>query len=86
VAIFDSPSNFRHPTHWHVRNYGLMGANAFGYSYFYKGAKNGDYDVPAGADFPFHYRVYVHSGDVNEAHVAEVYNAYAQPLTGEWVK
>ena len=34
LAVFDHPTNLRHPTSWHVRNYGLMGANPFGYSYF----------------------------------------------------
>ena len=27
VAIFDHPSNPRHPTYWHVRSYGLFAAN-----------------------------------------------------------
>lgn len=85
MTVFDHPSNFRHPTHWHVRDYGLMGANAFGYSHFYDGERNGDHDLPEGAEFPFHYRLYVHSGDVNEAQVAEVYAAYAQPLEAAWV-
>ena len=30
VAIFDHPTNPRHPTWWHVRDYGLFAANPFG--------------------------------------------------------
>jgi len=30
VAIFDHPSNPRHPTWWHVRDYALFAANPFG--------------------------------------------------------
>ena len=79
IAVFDSPSSFRYPTHWHVRDYGLMGANAFGYSSFYDGAKNGDHTVEEGETLSFSYRVYVHSGDVKEADVAQYYNDFANP-------
>jgi hypothetical protein len=30
VAIFDNPTNPRHPTYWHSRGYGLHAANIFG--------------------------------------------------------
>ena len=30
IAILNHPSSFRHPTHWHVRTYGLFAANPFG--------------------------------------------------------
>lgn len=33
IKVFDAPSNERHPTAWHVRNYGLMAAN----NLFFKG-------------------------------------------------
>ena len=86
LAIFDHPGNFRHPSSWHVRNYGLMGANAFGYSYFLerdynKGLmpENGDHTLVAGEALPFAYRIYVHSGDVEEASVAARYADYAAP-------
>jgi len=29
IAMFDHPSNPRHPTTWHVRDYGLFAANPF---------------------------------------------------------
>jgi hypothetical protein len=79
IAVFDHPSSFRHPTHWHVRDYGLMGANPFGYSHFYNGAKNGDHTVEANETLSFSYRIYVHSGDATQAQVAEYYNDFANP-------
>lgn len=86
ITIFDNPANLRYPSSWHVRNYGLMGANAFGYSYFNekeynKGLipENGDYTIPAGAELAFKYRVYVHSGNVQEAGVAPRFQDYIAP-------
>lgn len=84
VTIMDHPSSFRYPTHWHVRDYGLMGANAFGYSYFYgsESGKNGDHLLKEGESISFNYRIYVHTGDVNDAKVAEQYTLYTNPATG----
>ncbi|MFP6738514.1 MAG: PmoA family protein, partial [Planctomycetota bacterium] len=31
VTIMDHPASFRHPTHWHIRDYGLFAANPFGH-------------------------------------------------------
>jgi hypothetical protein len=36
VAMFDHPDNPRHPTWWHVRDYGLFAANPFGIHDFEK--------------------------------------------------
>ncbi len=86
LAIFDHPDNLRHPTSWHVRNYGLMGANPFGYSYFVEREHNqglipdnGDYTLAGDDTLLFNYRIYVHSGNVEEAAVAERYADYAAP-------
>lgn len=81
ITVFDHPGNLRHPTRWHVRDYGLLGANCFGLSYFTeKEAEklNGDYTLKQGETLTFNYRIYVHSGDVNEAKVAERYAEYAK--------
>ena len=84
VTIMDHPTSFRYPTHWHVRDYGLMGANAFGYSYFYgsESGKNGDHLLKDGESITFNYRIYIHTGDVNEAKVAEQYELYINPAKG----
>jgi len=78
VAIFDHPQNPRHPTWWHVRDYGLFAANPFGLHDFEKkpvGA--GNLKVPSGYSVTFRYRFYIHSGDEKEGKVAERYEEYA---------
>ena len=86
IAIFDHPTNLRAPTRWHVRDYGLMGANCFGLSHFVGEGANGDYLLKAGDTLTFKYRVYVHSGDVKEAAVAGRYADYAAPPEVAWEK
>ncbi len=78
VAIFDHPQNPKHPTWWHVRDYGLFAANPFGVHYFEKKPKgSGDISIPAGQSLTFRYRLYFHKGDEKEAKVAEHYGKYA---------
>lgn len=80
VAILDHPSSFRHPTHWHVRGYGLFAANPFGYRDFYRDqAKDGSYRLEKGASMTFRYRVIFHSGATQDAAIAEIYRAFASP-------
>ncbi|PYM15784.1 MAG: hypothetical protein DME18_03330 [Verrucomicrobia bacterium] len=79
VAIFDHPQNPRHPTWWHVRDYGLFGANPFGlHDFEKKPAGAGNFTVPAGKSVTFRYRFYIHRGDDKEAKVAERYAEYAK--------
>jgi len=79
VAIFDHPKNLRHPTWWHVRDYGLFAANPFGIHEFEKKpAGAGDFVLPAGKSITFRYRFYCHKGDEKEAKVAEEYARYAK--------
>lgn len=92
ITVFDHPDNLRHPSSWHIRQYGLMGANSFGYSYFSekdynKGLipDNGDYVIPAGESLVFHYRIYAHSGSVVRARVKDRYADYSSPPTVAWV-
>ncbi|MCX8065726.1 MAG: PmoA family protein [Candidatus Hydrogenedentes bacterium] len=86
LAIFDHPSNLRYPTSWHVRKYGLFGANCFGYSYFRQKDYNknlpesGDYLIKKGDTLRFKYRMYVHSGDVEKAMVREKARAFQEPI------
>lgn len=80
VAMFDHPSNPRHPTWWHVRDYGLFAANPFG-QHDFESLKNnpkaGDMTIPAGGSVTFRYRVLFHVGDEKAAQVAERFQAYA---------
>lgn len=77
VAIFDHPSNPRHPTTWHVRDYGLFAANPFGLHEFGKEPKGaGNLTIPAGGSVTFRYRFYFHEGDASQARVSEYYKEY----------
>jgi hypothetical protein len=78
VAIFDNPQNPRHPTTWHVRDYGLFAANPFGLHDFEKKPPGaGDMTIVAGKSVTFRYRFYYHHGDEKQARVAEHYQQYA---------
>jgi hypothetical protein len=80
VAILDHPKSFRHPTHWHVRNYGLFAANPFGYDDFDSPVgKDGTHELAKGATIEFRYRVYLHHGNAEEAQVPLVYRGFASP-------
>jgi hypothetical protein len=77
VAMFDHPGNPRHPTWWHVRDYGLFAANPFGLHEFEKSEPGkGDLTVPEGGSITFRYRFYIHRGDEKSARVAERYQEY----------
>lgn len=80
VAIFDHPSNPRHPTWWHVRDYGLFAANPWG-KHDFENLKDqpraGDMKIAAGKSETFRWRFYFHQGDENAAKIAERYKEYA---------
>lgn len=78
IAIFDHPSNLRHPTTWHVRDYGLFAVNPFGLHDFNPGMPDGtgDYTIKRGETRSFRYRLWLHKGRTEEAGVAVRYEAY----------
>ncbi len=77
IAIFDHPGNPRHPTWWHVRDYGLFAANPFGLHYFEgQPPGSGNLTVPPGTSLTFKYRIYLHEGDEKQAEVAGRYAEY----------
>ena len=80
IAIFDHPKNPRHPTWWHVRDYGLFAANPFGQHDFESlpDKTAGNLVVPAGKSVTFRYRFYLHEGDDQQARVAEKYQQYVK--------
>jgi hypothetical protein len=80
LAIFDHPSNFRYPTYWHVRDYGLMTANPFGLSHFLNDRTvDGSHQLEAGASLTFRYRVYCHAGTTAAGAVAARYHDFVSP-------
>ena len=82
IALMDHPSNPRHPTHWHVRNYGLMTANPFGLSYFYNDkSRDGSLVMPAGETQVWRYRLLIHPGSTESARIPSQYAAFASDVT-----
>ncbi len=81
IAIMDHPQNLRHPTYWHVRDYGLFAANPFGIHEFVKGAApgSGNYTIEPGSELTLRYRVLLHKGGPADAHINEVWWDYAEP-------
>ena len=81
VAIFDHPKNPRHPTWWHVRDYGLFAANPFG-EHDFENLKNnktaGNFTLKSGQSATFRYRFYLHPGDAEQAKVADQYEEYVR--------
>ena len=80
IAIFDHPENPRHPTWWHVRDYGLFAANPFGKHDFEKLSDKtaGNLTVEKGKSITFKYRLYIHSGDEKDAKLGEKYQEYVK--------
>lgn len=80
VALFDHPSNPRHPTWWHARDYGLFAANPFG-RHDFENLKDqpraGEHVLAPGESVSFRYRFYVHQGDTAAARVAEHFLEFA---------
>ena len=74
VAMFDHPSNPRHPTYWHARDYGLFALNPFGRSAFDPKQEESLWKLPKGEKIEFRWRVLIHPGD---ASVADLYKDYA---------
>jgi hypothetical protein len=81
ICMMDHPTNPRYPTHWHVRNYGLMGANPFGLHDFYgdTDTHRGDWTIPPYESRNFLYRVFIHRGDTRAGKVCERYHEFINP-------
>jgi hypothetical protein len=75
VAILDHPKNFRYPTEWHARGYGLNSANPFSHGSFNrkKGDRSkpteGEHTIRKGTELKFRYRVVLHEGDAAAANI-----------------
>lgn len=80
IALLEHPQNFRHPTWWHARDYGLLSANPFGRHDFEKlkdQPSAGDHVIPAGGELKLRYRFIFHRGDEKTARIADHFRAYA---------
>ncbi len=80
IAVLDHPANPRHPTHWHVRDYGLMAANPFGLADYYDDpARDGSLDLAQGESLICRYRLVIHGGTAAQGDVRGAYLDYAYP-------
>ena len=77
VAFLNHPSSFRHPTRWHVRDYGLFTANAFGPHSLDSSAESGTFTLKDGENVQLRHRMIFHEGDAEAAGIADAYKAYA---------
>ncbi len=78
IGIFDHPSNPRHPTWWHARDYGLVAANPYGIHDFEKKPEGtGDMKIAAGDSLSYRYRFLFHDGDAKEANIEKQYQSFA---------
>jgi hypothetical protein len=79
ITMMDHPSNLRHPTRWHARDYGLFAANPFCEGEMDKtAAKNaGDYVLKAGGKLTFKYRIAFTEGDAAAAKAGERWKEFA---------
>lgn len=75
-AIFDHPQNFRYPTTWHVRGYGLFAPNCWMF--------RPDHHLAAGESLTFRWRVTVHTGDTDQADIANRFLDYVDGPRVEW--
>ena len=82
IAIFDHPSNLRHPTTWHARDYGLIAANPFGLHHFLGSKKGtGAYQMDKGDRLSLRYRIEFFKGDVTPAELESTFQQFAlEPL------
>lgn len=77
VAVFENPENFRSPTWWHARAYGLVGANPFGVHDFEgEPAGSGDHVLKKGETLELRYRVWLHAGHKTPEEVARAFEVY----------
>jgi hypothetical protein len=78
IAVFDLPDSFRHPTRWHVREYGLFAANPFGQHDFPPDDhEQGATTIKKGEALKLHYRVLFYDGTKTNRELAAIYKEYA---------
>lgn len=81
IAILEAPGNFRFPTFWHARDYGLFAANPFGVRDFTGNpVDNGTTELNQGETLNLSYRVLVHSGDTEAAGIAQFGRQYRSTM------
>lgn len=79
LAMFDHPSNLRHPTTWHARDYGLVAANPFGLHDFSKNQPTGagTHIIPAGGTTTWRYAIYLYESALTPTDIESAWTAWA---------
>ena len=75
-AIFDHPENFRYPTTWHVRGYGLFAPNCWMFK--------PDHVLAEGDAMTFRWRVVIHTGDTESADIPHRFLDYVDGPRCVW--
>ena len=80
ITVMDHPSNPRHPTRWHVRDYGLFAANPFcEYDMDKTQPKgSGEFTLKAGQSITLKYRILMTQGDENSVRQNDRYAEFAK--------
>ena len=82
IAVFDHPSNLRHPSYWHARGYGLFAVNPFGERDFYNDkTRDGSVTLEPGQSLTLRYRLWIHPGNAQDSGLPEQYRKWATPST-----
>jgi hypothetical protein len=71
IAVFDHPDNPDHPTPWFTRDYGPFSPN---YGFF----QEDPIVIAPRSPLRLRYRIYTHTGDVEQGRVAEAWEQYAR--------
>lgn len=72
LAILNHPGNRWTPPPWFTRDYGFFSPTPFNWF------EAGYLELPRGETLRLRYRVVVHGGDTEEAHIAHIYEAFAR--------
>lgn len=79
LAVFDHPSNLRHPTGWHARGYSLCSANPFAAGSFANDKKiDGSYTLPAGQTLKLRYLAVIFDGDLEPEAAERLFARFAK--------
>jgi Methane oxygenase PmoA len=77
VAFLNHPTSFRYPTRWHVRDYGLFTANAFGPQSLDANEQSGTFTLKGGDAIHLRHQIIFHEGDDKAAAIPEAFQNYA---------
>lgn len=80
IAIMSHPTSYGHPSHWHVRTYGLFAANPFGLKAFANNDPkvDGTVKLAKGETLTLRYRVLLHKGDEKTGKVDEYFQEFSR--------